>query len=267
MSSLTTGNAAQYGNSQKLAARARLMSQYTVSEQPWFPWVASRLPLHAGDRILDAGCGPAWFWEAAVETVPAGIALTLADLSPGMVEEALARCAALPFAAADGRVADAAALPFPADSFDGVIAMHMLYHLPDPAQAIAEMARVLKPGGFLAITTNGTGNMRSLYELTTAFGGLPCDPAAAAFGFAEAEGALQAQFGNVEKHGLQTEMCVTSAEDVFLALTSYPPGDSATEDQLACFRDAIGAAFTAGDGVLRASKETGLFVSTKPGTA
>lgn len=263
MSSLTTGNAAQYGNSEKLAARARLMSEYAVSETPWFPWVASHLPFRPQNRILDLGCGPAWFWEAAAAQVPAGIALTLADLSAGMVKEAKERCAAIPFASVDGLEADAAALPFEDECFDGVIAMHMLYHLPDPALAIAEMFRVLKPGGFAAVTTNSVDNMRGLYELTAAFGGKPYDPAGAAFGFAEAERMLHGQFGNVETHCLRTDMRVTSAEDVFLAMTSYPPGDSATERQLAEFRKAIDDAFAAGDGALHTSKETGLFISIK----
>ncbi|MBP0574103.1 methyltransferase domain-containing protein, partial [Mycobacterium tuberculosis] len=54
--------------------------------------------------------------------------------------------------------------------FDAVVAMHMLYHLADPAVGIAEMARVLKPGGTLLVTTNGVDNMRELYALAAALG-------------------------------------------------------------------------------------------------
>ncbi len=56
---------------------------------------------------------------------------------------------------------------------------------------------------------------------------------------------------------------VTEPEDVFLALTSYPPGDSADEAQLAAFRNAITEAFQAGNGVLEVGKESGLFISRK----
>ena len=83
-------------------------------------------------------------------------------------------------------------------SFDAVIAgWHMLYHVEDPAKGITEMHRVLKPDGFLAVTTNGIGNMRKMYELATVFGSPPHDPAAAAFGYDTAERLMQAQFGNV----------------------------------------------------------------------
>ena len=56
---------------------------------------------------------------------------------------------------------------------------------------------------------------------------------------------------------------ITDPEDVFLALTSYPPGDGASEAQLAQFRKAIAQAFAEGGGVLEAEKEMGLFISQK----
>ena len=263
MSSITGGTATQYTDSRKLAARARLNQDYTIAETPWFEWVAQHLPLKPGHHVLDIGCGPAWFWAAAMASVPANLALTLADASPGMVDEALARCSQLPFHSVTGRQADAADLPFADASFDAIIAMHILYHLPDPAAGIAEAFRVLKPGGTLAVTTNGAGNMREIYELTTVFGSAPIDPAAAAFGFDKAEQLMQAQFGNVTMTLHPARLRITNPEDVFLALTSYPPGEGASPAQQAAFRQAIDRAFQRGNGVLEVQKETGLFLSTK----
>lgn len=262
---MTSDNAKQYGDSRKLAARARLNREYTVAEIGWFPWVARQLPVKAGDHVLDVGCGPGWFWAAVAHELPERLHLTLSDLSPGMVTEAVERCRPLPFAAVTGREADAAALPFEDGSFDGVIAMHMLYHLAEPSQAIAEMHRVLKPGGSLAVTTNGAGNMREMFELTTVLGSPPIDPGGAAFGYDDAKRLLNAQFGNVTMTQHPARLRVTESEDVFLALTSYPPGDAAEEVQLTAFRKAIAAAFQAGGGVLDTEKETGLFISRKVG--
>ncbi|KAB2758360.1 MULTISPECIES: methyltransferase domain-containing protein [Brucella/Ochrobactrum group] len=263
MSSITTGNERQYGDSRKLASRARLNSEYTIVEIGWFPWVAKQLSLKPADNILDVGCGPGWFWAATAYELPRNLNLTLSDLSPGMVQEAVDRCRPLPFASVTGQQADAAALPFEDGAFDAIIAMHMLYHLPDPSKGIAEMHRVLKPGGFLAVTTNGAGNMRELYALTTVFGSAPVDPAGAALGYAAAEQLMQAQFGDVTMTQHPARLRVTEPEDVFLALTSYPPGDRADEAQLAAFRDAITQAFQAGNGVLEVGKESGLFISRK----
>ncbi|CAN7463935.1 class I SAM-dependent methyltransferase [Neorhizobium sp. LjRoot104] len=264
MSSITSGNAIQYADSRKLAARGRLNREYTIAETGWFPWVARQLPLREGDRVLDVGCGPAWFWAAVINDIPGNLDLTLADQSSGMVEEAVSRCTPLPFGSVTGLQAEAASLPFEDNSFDTVIAMHMLYHLSDPAAGIAEMFRVLKPGGSLAVTTNGAGNMRGLYELTTVFGSEPFDPSAAVFGYDKAEALMRERFGDVAFTQHPARMRITEPEDVFLALTSYPPGDGAGEAQLEAFRAAIAAAFERGNGVLDMEKETGLFISRKP---
>jgi ubiquinone/menaquinone biosynthesis C-methylase UbiE len=263
MSSMTSDNARQYGDSRQLAARARLNSEYTIADIGWFPWVAKQLPLQTGSRVLDIGCGPGWFWAATMDAIPEELDLTLSDLSPGILQEAIARCQDLPFAKVRGQQADAGALPFEDGSFDTVVAMHMLYHLQDRAGAIAEMFRVLKPGGTLAVTTNGAGNLRKLYALTTNFGSEPMDPSAAAFGFDTVEHLMRSQFGNVTLSQHPARLRITEPEDVFLALTSYPPGDSASPSQLAEFRNAIEHAFEEGRGVLEDEKQTGLFFSRK----
>src|SRR5882762_214127 len=195
--------------------------------------------------------------------LPEILDLTLSDLSPGMVREAVERCQALPFGSVRGREADATALPCDDNSFDAVIAMHMLYHLKDPAKAIAEMYRVLKPDGFLAVTTNGIGNMRKMYELATVLGSPPHDPAATAFGYDAAERLMRFQFGNAALSHHPARLRVTEPEDVFLALTSYPPGDEAPEAELVRLRRAIAEAFQDGNGVLEVEKESALFISRK----
>lgn len=71
------------------------------------------------------------------------------------------------------------------------------------------------------------------------FGSPPYDPGGAAFGYDAAERLMQAHFGNVIMTQHPARLRVTEPEDVFLALTSYPPGDKADEAQLDAFRDAI----------------------------
>ena len=265
MSNITQGMNAQYSDSSKLAARARL-HQFGHAEVPWFTWVARHVPVEAGGVVLDVGCGPAWFWPEASAALPPNINLTLFDQSSGMVEEALERCTSLPLGSVKGETGDAATLPFADASFDAVIAMHVLYHVADQEKAMAEFRRVLKPGGSLVVTTNGIDNMRELYALTTVFGSGPRDPAADTFGLERAEALMQAEFGNVALEVHPATMRVTDPEVVYLALTSYPPGDRAPPEQQQAFRDAISGAFAKGGDAIGVTKQLGVLVSTKSGS-
>lgn len=263
MSIITKGMATQYSDSSKLAARARLHREFSTAEVGWFTWVARHLPVSPGARILDVGCGPGWFWPEAVAALPQQVVLTLLDQSQGMVDEALERCRPLPLASVAGVTADATTLPFADGAFDAVIAMHMLYHVADQERAIAEFHRVLRRGGTLLVTTNGIDNMRELYQLTTVFGSAPTDPAALAFGFDRAEQLMRERFGNAALSVHPQAMRVTDPEVVYLALTSYPPGDTAPAEQQIAFRAAIDEAFAARDGALDVTKQVGVIVSRK----
>ena len=264
MTSITSENPAQYADSRRLGARAQLHRDYTVAETGWFRWIAERLPLKPGDQVLDIGCGPGWFWASVADSLPEGLGLTLSDLSDGMLREATEHCRSLPITRLWGCRADAAHLPFEAESFDGVVAMHMLYHLPEPRAAIIEADRVLKPGGWFAVTTNGEDNMRELYALTATLSGEPNDPAGRVFGYEEAERLLQSRFSPVTVSEHPAYLQVTDPDAVFEALTSYPPGDRATEAQRVALRDAIAASFRSNGGALTVRKHSALFLSRKP---
>jgi SAM-dependent methyltransferase len=120
--------------------------------------------------VLEVGCGTGNLWRDNAGQLPARLALTLTDLSPGMLAQARARLADLAPAPAF-EVADVQSLPFPEASFDAAIASHMLYHVPDRAKAFAEIRRVLRPTGrFFAATYPWT----HLLELRAALEDLGC---------------------------------------------------------------------------------------------
>lgn len=104
-------------------------------------------PPFAGRDLLDVGCGDGTYALAARR---AGARVTAVDRSAAVVVAARGR-AAVAGLTVDLAVADALALPFPAERFDAVLAVTVLCFVSDPSRAIGELARVLRPGGVLVV--------------------------------------------------------------------------------------------------------------------
>ena len=116
-----------------------------------FDFISTRSTLR-GARALDVGCGGGLLAESLAG---AGAHVTAIDLAPGMIE--VARLHALEAALSidyrlvdvDTIASDAACLA----SFDVIACMETLEHMPDPASCVATMARLLRPGGQLFVST------------------------------------------------------------------------------------------------------------------
>jgi SAM-dependent methyltransferase len=256
----------QYRDPANLTARANLHIRYGTAAVPWFDWLAGQIDWPAGAEVLEAGCGPGWLWAEAADALPAGMRLTLTDLSPGMVAEAEQRVGGLGrYAAVTARPADAQALPFPDDSFDVVVANHMLYHVPEPALAVAELARVLRPGGVALTATNGAGHHREMWEIAAeVFGGEPQSQAIDAFGDESGARMLGERFDRVEWRDYPDELHCTDRDDVVAYYLSHPPAEGAPPHKRAELVAALDRAFAAGGGVFRVTKRAGAFVSRGP---
>jgi SAM-dependent methyltransferase len=115
-----------------------------------------RLGLRAGERVLDMGCGAG---RHAFEMYRRGADVVAFDQDGDELARVLELFAAMreagevPVGAeADIKQGDALSLPFVDGEFDRVVAAEVLEHIPDDTTAIAELARVLRPGGTLAVT-------------------------------------------------------------------------------------------------------------------
>ncbi|MFJ6503743.1 class I SAM-dependent methyltransferase [Streptomyces sp. NBC_01281] len=129
-------------------ARAADWDTRFPDDGPAYEAAVSDMGLRPGDRVLDAGCGTGRALPPLKAVVGASGVVVGADLTWAMLEAAVRAGRDR-----DGRLllTDVAALPLRSESLDAVFAAGLVAHLPNPADNLRELARVVRPGGTLAL--------------------------------------------------------------------------------------------------------------------
>ncbi|GAP49193.1 methyltransferase [Streptomyces azureus] len=129
-------------------ARAADWDSRFPDDGPAYAAAVAELGLRPGDRVLDAGCGTGRALPPLRAAVGSSGVVLGADLTPAMLREAVRagrdRDGAL-------LLTDVAALPLRSHSLDAVFGAGLISHLPSPAENLRELARVVRPGGVLAL--------------------------------------------------------------------------------------------------------------------
>lgn len=225
-------------------------------------WIVNQIDGPAG-KVLDVGCGPGFYLAKLADRSQTLVGV---DLSPGMVQEANAVTSAV-------TVADAQQLPFPEDTFDTTLCIHMLYHVPDIEAAIAELRRVTRSGGRVVVATNGVEHMRQLRERfdrvvrRLALGELePVLSSSKRFRMEEGEAMLRPFFKVVLRRDMRAQLKVPEGEPILAYMESIRsfheqklPESLTWEAAIAEFRTDVELLLER-EGVFRISNHTGVFI-------
>jgi len=111
-----------------------------------------RIGIRPGERVLELGPGPGAFTVAAAQRTEPGGCLVAVDIQPAMIAAVERRVRQAGLANVETRVASAYELPLDDESVDRAFLVTVLGEIPDRQRALAELRRVLKPGGVLSIT-------------------------------------------------------------------------------------------------------------------
>lgn len=174
----------QYSTETNLQARQALWTNSEGDDPKQVLW--STLAAWQPCRVLEVGGGQGELAERMQLELRAHV--TFVDISPRMVELARAR-------GIDAQEGDVQKLPFADGSFDTVVAAWMLYHVPDVDRGLAEIARVLVPGGALIAVTNSVDHIAELRDLMA----YPRDAFELVFNSENGEELLRRHFAEVER--------------------------------------------------------------------
>jgi ubiquinone/menaquinone biosynthesis C-methylase UbiE len=219
----------QYKTDANLAARQSIYAY----QHPRINLAARVLDLAApapSDIIVDVGCGNGMYLAELSKRGCTGRVLGV-DLSLGMLAAARDRLSGLgmaadavatspddaagsPPAAVALASADATALPLRGGVADLALAMHMLYHVPDPTDALRELRRVTRPGGRVVIVLNGAGHLRELRAAAATAHGADPEAMGERVRLDDGESLARSFFPQVTRHDFVAELRVPSWEPI-----------------------------------------------------
>ena len=153
-------------------------------------------------------------------------------------------------------------IPFADNSFDVVIANHMLYHVKRREDCLREIAHGLKAAGRFFCSTIGDGHMRELHEIVAAFDArieMPFQSITKPFQLENAAPQLQAFFSWVERMDQENDLIVDDIEPIYDYVSSYPGNAACILEQRAeefrsCLRERMDR-----EGAIFIHKSTGMF--------
>jgi ubiquinone/menaquinone biosynthesis C-methylase UbiE len=240
----------------------KLHLKHSTNKQGMVPWLFDKYEFHKGYRILELGCGNCTQWDGRIDSLPVNCILVLTDFSEGMVDTVWQKYSKYNNVLVQ-RV-DIQDIPFPNDTFDIIIANHMLYHIPDLDKALSEVKRVLKINGRFYAATNGNGGMRpylrdALKRLNPQIDSFKTE---LSFALQNGEKILHQYFNDVKLFEFEDSLKITETQDLVdwikstMTIASYSESDL---NGLFEFFEEIRIK----EGTINIPKEAGLFISRK----
>jgi SAM-dependent methyltransferase len=254
-----------YADDRHLRSRMGIWAYAEAAPDPG--WRISAVPWDGTQVVADVGCGNGFDLRQLVPGGRCRHAVGI-DLSAGMLRglAELSRSGGLSLVQADAQQ-----LPLGDGSVDVVLAMHMLYHLPDVGAAVADLRRITRPGGTVLASTNSPSSMAEVHELLdAAASGLLGRPVRALppLSFTTETGAavLAGQFSEVTLRRHEIALSFPAAGPVVAYLSSirepvlaYSGGQFPFDEALAELAVRVEQAIRA-QGSFRATSRSGVFI-------
>lgn len=217
----------QYNSDKNLNLRSNLHS-YNVNKIDWDVWCFENMKFCKNDKVLELGCGNGKLWLKNKEKIETDLNITLSDFSKSMIKSAKNNLKEINMDFQYKEI-NAEKIPYKDETFDVIIAEHMIYFVSNIEKALEEIKRVLKPNGKVYITTNSKNTMNELNELCEKFApnsGLSNNGLSERFNLEEGEKLLKKYFNNVSLNVLEGKIILSESEPLVSYKASTIQGKS-----------------------------------------
>lgn len=206
----------QYKNSKNIDIRINLHEKYSTNPKGWFRWLFEQYQLKPGAKILEIGSGNGKLWKINKDKIDSSCKIIVSDISSGMVNDAKENLRDLNNI--DYACFDCQSIPYEDQSFDVVIANHLMFYLTDINKALKEIKRVLKKDGIFYCSTYGKNHMKEITDLVKEYDSrivLSKINLFDVFGLENGEEILKKTFNNVEIRRFEEDyLAVDNPDDI-----------------------------------------------------
>jgi len=210
-------------DSSNLSAEIKLIDQL-ASDKNWYEWVFERLEFKNGDHVLELGCGEGALWYKNKSRMPQSLNVTLTE-----VTDELLNCAKQnllrKYPHFKYEVTKLKKLAFPDNSFDVVVANHVLFFSKNVDVILTEINRILKKGGRFYCSTIDEEHMKEIEVLLKNYNkniNLGKSEKLKNFGYGKAKALLEAQFMQVRCEHYDDELTIQCTDDLLNYIYSIP---------------------------------------------
>jgi ubiquinone/menaquinone biosynthesis C-methylase UbiE len=249
----------QYKQTNNINCRISLHNKYSINKYGLHKWLFDQIEISHYKNVVEVGCGVGTLWKNNLQKVPDGIQILLSDFSPAMVRSCkgtLTNNSQFRYS-----VIDAQYLPLASQTYDAVIANHMLYHIQNKDAVLSEIKRVLRTNGRLFASTVGKDNLKELNEIVIGYNpDLVWWSLTNTFQLEDAPNILKDYYSTIEVRRYPDALVVTNYKDLIEYILSGK--GSAVKINHEKFSNYIEKEFIKRGGKLSITKDAGIIIAS-----
>lgn len=214
----------QYMDSSNLDASIKLQDRFSSNRHGWYKWTFNNIKLDKKYKVLEIGCGNGALWSKNIDLLDKDISITLTDVCEDMINSAKKNLSNYSDIF-DFEIIDPYYIPFENESFDLVIANHILFYMKDLDKVLKEIKRVLKVGGYFYSSTIDSKNMKDLENLVKGFNSnikISEEKISSNFGLENGEEILNKHFSQIKKYLYEDKLVINDAKGILEYIYSIP---------------------------------------------